>query len=75
MDNGLGRVIFTYVWVSRYETHRFPQVGGGQRDPRVLGRHKNNICIYIYIYIYIETQKPCKLHMQRKLRMGRQQLT
>ena len=26
MDNGLGRVIFTHVWVSRYETHRFPQL-------------------------------------------------
>ena len=24
---------------TRYETHRFPQVDGGQRDPRVLGRH------------------------------------
>ena len=57
MDNGLGRVIFTHVCVSRYETHRFLQVEGGQRDPRVLGRHKNHICIcvciYIYIYIYI----------------------
>ena len=28
-------VIFTHV----YETHRFPQVDGGKRDPRVLGRH------------------------------------
>ena len=23
----------------RYETHRFSQVDGGQRDPRVLGCH------------------------------------
>ena len=74
MDNGLGRVIFTHVWVSRYETHRFLQVDDGQRDPRVLGHHKD----HIYIYIYRETcsrQKPCKLHKQRKPRMGRQKLT
>ena len=61
MDNGLGRVIFTHVCVSKYETHSFLQVDGGQRDPRVLEHHKNHICIcvcvcvsiYIYIYIYI----------------------
>ena len=33
--------IFTHVWVSRYETHRFLQVDGGQRDPWVLGRHND----------------------------------
>ena len=43
MDNGPDRVIFTHVWVSRYETHRFPQVDSGKRDPQVLGRHKNHI--------------------------------
>ena len=50
MDNGLGRVIFTHVCVSRYETHRFLQVDDGQRDPRVLGVTK---IIYVYVYIYI----------------------
>ena len=24
-----------------YETHRFPQINGGQRDPRDLGRYTN----------------------------------
>ena len=43
MDNGPDRVIFTHVWVSRYETHRFPQVDSGKRDPQFLGRHKNHI--------------------------------
>ena len=27
--------------IGSYETHRFPQVDGGQRDPRVLGCHIN----------------------------------
>ena len=40
MDNGPGRVIFTHGWVSRYETHRFPRVDGGQQvtgpDPDTL---------------------------------------
>ena len=39
MDNRPSRVIFTHGWVSRYETHRFPRVDGGQRDPRILGHH------------------------------------
>ena len=47
-----------------YEIHRFLQVEGGQRDPRVLGHHKKHICIYIYIYIDRETrsrEKPCNI--------------
>ena len=63
MDNGLGRVIFTHVWVSRYDTHRFLQVDGGQRDPRVLGHHKDHIYIYIYIYILIEKHVADKSHV------------
>ena len=57
MDNGLSRVIFTHVWVSRYETHRFLQVDGGQRDPRVLGHHKD------HIYILIEKHVADKSHV------------
>ena len=59
MDNGFGRVIFTHVWVSTYETHRFLQVDSGQWDPRVLGRHKN----HIYIYILIEKHVAEKSHV------------
>ena len=34
--------IFTHIWVSCYETHKFLQVDGGQRDPREMGRHISN---------------------------------
>ena len=42
MDDGPYRVILL-KYGSHGMRHRFPQVDGGQRDPRVLGCHKRNI--------------------------------
>ena len=50
--------IFTHVWVSLYETHRFfPWVDGGQWDPRDLGRHRHGEHVHA-----ISTNSECNIH-------------